>query len=149
MPARRVLSAALPASPFLAAIAAAFALAGCTSRGAASPTADAALADTLTRRIADAYDFGKPDVVGRLMALYPERGPIVSAAAGGVTTSRPALQAEITRFWERVGQNMQHPRFVIGERHLTRLGPDAAALTLTYSIPHQTPEGLPHALSGA
>jgi ketosteroid isomerase-like protein len=44
---------------------------------------------------------------------------------------------------------MQQPRFVVGERHLTRLGPDAAALTITYSIPHHTPEGRPHTLSGA
>ena len=122
---------------------------GCRSGAASTPAADAALADTLAARIADAYDFSKPDVVARLMALYPERGPVVSAAAGAVTSSRPALQSEIARFWERVGQNMQRPRFVIGERHLARLGPDAAALTITYSIPHHTPEGRPHTLSGA
>jgi hypothetical protein len=149
MPARRTTPPLLAAVASATLIAVTVAAAACAGRSAASPAADAALADTLTRRITDAYDFGKPDVVGRLMALYPARGPLVSAAAGGVTTSRAALQAEITRFWERVGQNMQHPRFVIGERHLTRLGPDAAALTLTYSIPHHTPEGLPHTLAGA
>ena len=133
----------------VAALAAAL-LAGCREGSAASsPAADAALADTLVRRITDAYDFSRPDVVARLMALYPERGPLVSAAAGSVTSSRAGLQGEIVRFWERVGQNMRGPRFVVGDRHLVRLGPDAAALTITYSIPHHTPEGRPHTLSGA
>jgi ketosteroid isomerase-like protein len=119
----------------------------------ADPSTDvlrnAALTDTLTRLVADAYDFSRPDVVARLMALYPTSGPVVSAAAGRVSTTRVALQSSITRFWERVGQNMVGPRFVIGAKHATALGPDAAVLTLTYTIPHHTPEGLPHTLGGA
>jgi ketosteroid isomerase-like protein len=119
------------------------------ARGDASPAADAALADTLSRRIAAAYDFSRPDVVERLMDLYPAEGPLVSAAAGRVTTSRDALRAEIERFWERVGQNMRQPRFVMERPQLARLGDDAAVLTFAYSIPHHTPEGRPHTLAGA
>jgi hypothetical protein len=136
----------------LLALALATMLAACrrdSADAAPSPARDAALADTLAARIAAAYDFSRPDVVARLMDLYPASGPVVSAAAGRVTTSRAALQQSIERFWQRVGQNMQQPRFVIGERHATSLGPDAAVLTLTYSIPHHTPEGLPHTLAGA
>ena len=110
---------------------------------------DAALRDTLTALIANAYDFSRPDVVQRLMALYPATDPVVSAAAGRVSTTRAALQQSIGSFWQRIGQNMVGPKFVIGQRYLTALGPDAAVLTLTYSIPHHTPEGLPHTLAGA
>ena len=110
---------------------------------------DAALADTLSRLIADAYDFSRPGVVDRLLGLYAPHDPVISAAAGRVTTSRALLAQAITEFWTRVGQNMQDPRFVIGERYATALGPDAAVLTLTYAIPHQTPEGRPHTLAGA
>jgi len=110
---------------------------------------DAALADTLSRLIADAYDFSRPGVVDRLLGLYAPRDPVVSAAAGRVTTSRALLAQAIAGFWTRVGHNMQDPRFVIRERYATALGPDAAVLTLTYAIPHQTPEGRPHTLAGA
>ena len=133
-----------------AAVAAVAAVTACAGRAAADPAAhDAALADTLTRRIVAAYDFSRPGVPERLLGLYPARGPVISAAAGGVTTSRAALRGEVERFWARVGQNMRDARFEVGERHLTTLGPDAAALTFTYAIPHRTPEGRPHTLAGA
>jgi ketosteroid isomerase-like protein len=122
--------------------------AGRTATAGGSAT-DAALADTLVGEIAAAYDFSRPGVPERLLGLYPASGPVVSAASGAVTTSRDALRAEIDRFWTRVGQNMQGARFVVGERHATRLGDDAAVLTLTYTIPHRTPEGRPHTLGGA
>lgn len=139
-------------STALLAIAALVAVAGaaCTRREIdADPIHDAALRDTLTALVTSAYDFSRPDAVQRLMALYPVDGPVISAAAGRVSVTRAALQASITRFWQRVGQNMVGPRFVVGQRFLTSLGPDAAVLTLTYSIPHHTPEGLPHTLGGA
>jgi len=123
--------------------------AACAPSSAPDARRDAALSDTLTGLIIHAYDFSQPDVVGRLMALYPTSGPVVSAAAGRVSTTRAALEQSVSRFWERVGQNMRQPRFLIGERHATALGPDAAVLTLTYSIPHTTPEGRPHTLGGA
>ena len=147
------------------ALAAALALAACRTESAepahaatqgraadARATADAraaALADTLGTLLSDAYDFSRPDVVARLMALYAPDDPVVSAAAGRVTTSRAALQLQIQRFWERVGQNMRDPRFLLGTPHVTVLGPDAAVLTTTYAIPHRTPEDRPHTLSGA
>jgi ketosteroid isomerase-like protein len=112
-------------------------------------TRAAALADTLGGLVSDAYDFSRPDPVGRLMALYAPADPVVSAAAGRVTTSRAALQLQIQRFWERVGRNMQDPRFLLGTPHVTVLGPDAAVLTATYAIPHRTPEDRPHTLAGA
>jgi ketosteroid isomerase-like protein len=120
------------------------------ARGAAGPAAaDAALADSLAALVTAAYDFSRPGVVDRVLALYPDGGPVVSAASGAVTTSRAALRGEVERFWARVGQNMVGARFEVRERHLARLGPDAAALTFTYQIPHRTPEGRPHTLAGA
>lgn len=144
--ARGALAGAATATAVAAAVAAA-----CAGRDgtAAAAAHDAALADTLTRQIVAAYDFSRPGVPERLLGLYPARGPVVSAAGGGVTTSRAALRGEIERFWARVGQNMRDPRFEVRERHFTPLGPDAAALTLVYAIPHHTPEGQPHTLAGA
>ena len=113
------------------------------------PLAVPAVLAALAARIAGAAAAARPGVVDRLLDLYPADGPLASAATGQVTTSRAALRAEIERFWENVGQNMQGPRFVIGERHAVRLGPDAGAITLTYSIPHRTPSGRPHVLGGA
>lgn len=114
-----------------------------------SAARDSALADTLVAVITDAYDFSRPDVVDRLVGLYATDQPVVSASGGRVTTSRAEIAAQIRSFWTRVGQNMQAPRFVVGERHAVALGPDAAALTLTYAIPHHTPAGAPHTLAGA
>jgi ketosteroid isomerase-like protein len=130
-------------------VSAAVAAGACAPSAAPDPRRDAALSDTLTALVIRAYDFSRPDVVGRLMALYPTSGPVISAAAGRVTTTRAALQQSVAQFWERVGRNMQQPRFLVGSRHATALGPDAAVLTLTYSIPHRTPEGRPHTLGGA
>ena len=147
-----------PAAPFLLPLAACLAACGRTApaaegdAGAARATDAAratALADTLGALVTDAYDFSRPDVVARLMALYAPSDPVISAAAGRVTTSRAALQLQIQRFWERVGQNMRDPRFVLGARQVTVLGPDAAVLTATYAIPHRTPEDRPHTLAGA
>lgn len=147
MTALRLPALAVPALAGLTALAAA--LSACDGAVPADPRRDAAVADTLTGLIVHAYDFTRPDVVARLTALYPTSGPVISAAAGRVTTTRGALEQSVASFWQRVGQNMQQPRFLIGERHFTPLGPDAGVLTLTYSIPHRTPEGLPHTLGGA
>ncbi|MDF1505994.1 nuclear transport factor 2 family protein [Roseisolibacter sp. H3M3-2] len=122
---------------------------GTAAPPAGDPARAEALADTLGALVADAYDFTRPDPVARLMALYSPTDPVVSAAAGRVTTSRAALQLQIQRFWERVGQNMRDPRFVLGPRHVTALGADAAVLTTTYAIVHRTPEDRPHTLRGA
>jgi hypothetical protein len=115
---------------------------------ASTEAARRALADTLLRGIAAAYDPARPDVVARSMALYVDSGPVVSAAAGRITADRAALERDVRRFWESVGRNMREPRWEWGERHLERLGPDAAALTASYRVPHRTPAGVPHVIGG-
>jgi hypothetical protein len=124
-------------------------LAACQGRATPNPARDAALSDTLTALIVRAYDFSKPGFVARATSLYAPTGLVISAAAGRVTTTRAAVEQSITSFWERVGQNMQQPKFLIRQRHATSLGPDAAVLTIAYTIPHLTPEGRPHTLGGA
>ena len=113
-------------------------------------TQRAAIADTLRARMVAAYDLSKPgDAVARLMSLYPDSGPIVSASGGRVSTSRDSLQAELRAFWENVGRNMRDPKWTWGQMHVDVLAPDAAVVTTTYSVPHLTPRGEPHVIAGA
>ena len=116
---------------------------------AAAPPDTGALGDTLRSLVVQAYDLTKPDAVDRIMNLYPADGPVVSASAGRITTSRDTLRAQIERFWLWVGQNMQQPRWDWTESHVQVLGGDAAVLSATYAIPHHTPEGRPHVIGGA
>ena len=109
----------------------------------------AAIADTLRRTITSAYDFRQPNVVARLMSLYPDSGRVVSASAGRVTTTRGALESELTRFWTYVGVNMRDPVWTWGEMYVDVISRDAAVMTATYSIAHHTPEGAPHTVGGA
>lgn len=128
------------------------AIAGCRSAGCPDvpPAQERAIADTLGRLIESAYDFSRPgDPVARMMHLYPDSGPVVSASAGQIITSRDSLAASIRAFWDNVGRNMRNPRWVWGERHVTVLCPDAAVMTFTYRIPHLTPAGMPHEVGGA
>lgn len=108
-----------------------------------------AIADTLSRLIAQAYDFSRDSVSERLLSLYPDTGRVVAAAAGQVTTSKAALESAIGSFWENVGQNMRDPKWVWGDIYVDVLASDAAAVTATYSIPHHTPAGRPHTIAGA
>lgn len=108
-----------------------------------------AIADSLETLVKQAYDFSKPDVSQRLLSLYPDSGRVISAAAGRVTTTRNALATEIVGFWLRVGRNMQNPRFLLGSSYVDVLSSDAAVMTFSYSIPHITPTGRPHTVSGA
>lgn len=108
-----------------------------------------AIANTLTARITAAYDFSNPDAVNRLLSLYPDSGRVISAAAGRVTTTRDTLAGSIRGFWSRVGRNMQEPKFVVGSTWVDVLTRDAAVMTITYAIPHRTPQGTPHVVSGA
>ena len=110
---------------------------------------DAALADTLKARIEAAYDFTRPGQVERMTSLYPDSGRVISASGGQISTSGDSLRAGIRDFWQNVGQNMQNPRWQWGEVHVDRLGPDAAVLTATWSIPHIAPTGRPHVIGGA
>ena len=123
-------------------------LSGC-ARPAAPAGNDAALADTLKARIADAYDFSRPGVVERMQGLYPDTGRVISASGGQLTTSPDSLRVGIADFWRNVGQNMRDPKWVWGDVYVERLGPDAAVLTATWSIPHIAPTNRPHVIRGA
>ena len=114
-----------------------------------APDSDSALADTLKARIEEAYDFSRPGVVERMMALYPDTGRVISASGGQVTASGDSLRAGIADFWRDAGQNMREPRWEWGDVYVDRLGADAAVLTATWSIPHIAPTGRPHVIRGA
>lgn len=121
----------------------------CSDAERVSVAERAAIADSLESLVKSAYDFSKPDVVPRLLALYPDSGRVISASAGHVSATRTALATEIAGFWQRVGQNMQNPRFIIGSSYVDVITRNAAIMTFSYSIPHTTPLGLPHTVSGA
>jgi hypothetical protein len=127
-------------------------LAACGQSGDASlsTTERTAVADTLRSMLVSAYDLSKPgDAVGRLMSLYPAKGPVVSASGGLVSVSRDSLEAGIRAFWENVGRNMRQPKWEWGQMHVDVLSRDAAVLTTTYRVPHLTPRGEPHVIAGA
>lgn len=109
----------------------------------------AAITDSLTRLVKHAYDFSEPDVVDRLLALYPDTGRVVSAAGGRVVTSRDSLEAGIKSFWATVGQNMQQPRTEWRRIHVDVPSTRAAVVTAEYRVPHLTPQGQPHTIGGA
>lgn len=125
------------------------ALVACGRPAPPGPAGDAALADTLEARIAAAYDFSRPGVVERMSSLYPDTGRVISASNGHLTTSPDSLRAGLAAFWANVGQNMREARWVWGDVYVDRLGPDAAVLTGTWTIPHIAPTGRPHVLEGA
>ena len=135
----------------LAAIALAAQVACATSeRPALNAAQRDAIADTIKRRIVEAYDLTKPgDAVARLMSLYPAAGPVISASGGQVTASKDTLQAAIRAFWDNVGRNMREPKWTWGAMHVDVLAPDAAVVTATYRVPHLTPAGQPHVIAGA
>lgn len=128
---------------------AAFLVSGCATPDRASPGSDAALADTLKARIAEAYDFTREGIVDRMNALYPDTGKVVSASGGEFTDSGDSLRAGIRTFWETAGKNMQGPKWVWEKVDVERLGPEVAVLTGTWSIPHIAPTGRPHTIRGA
>ncbi|MEP6765163.1 MAG: DUF4440 domain-containing protein [Gemmatimonadaceae bacterium] len=107
------------------------------------------ISDSLQKLVVQAYDFSKPDASRRLLSLYPDSGRVISASGGHVSTTRTALESGITGFWQRVGQNMQGPKFVLGSAYVDVLTRNSAVMTMTYSIPHLTPAGMPHTVSGA
>jgi predicted small lipoprotein YifL len=127
-------------------------LAGCgrSGGGSLSTIERAAVADTLRSLLMSAYDLSRPgDAVGRLMSLYPAKGPVVSASGGLVSVSRDSLEAGIRAFWENVGRNMRQPKWEWGQMHVDVLSRDAAVVTTTYRVPHLTPRGEPHVIAGA
>lgn len=141
---RRTMRPLLVALPLIASLAAA-----CTDPMRVSPADRRAISDSLSALVAKAYDFSAPDAPARLLSLYPDSGRVISAAAGRVTSTRDSLAGDIRGFWQRVGQNMQGPKFVLGSTYVDVITRDAAVMTLTYSIPHLTPRNTPHTVSGA
>lgn len=109
----------------------------------------ARIADTIKSEVVAAYDLGKPDVVANMMSLYPKSGRVISAAAGTVTTNRRDLQAQIASFWDRVGKNMQNPKWEWTSMNFDVLSRTSAVMTATYRVPHFTPMGQPHVIGGA
>lgn len=124
-------------------------LLGCAPPRPREAVNDAALADTLKARIAEAYDFSRPGVVERMNSLYPDTGRVISASGGRIISSVDSLRAGIAAFWQNVGQNMKDAKWVWGEVFVDRLGDDAAVLTGDWSIPHIAPTGQPHTIRGA
>ncbi len=123
--------------------------AGCRNPTRVSAAERRLIADSLQHLVLQAYDFDQPEVGSRLLSLYADSGRVISAAAGRVTTTREALATDIAGFWQNVGQNMRGPKFVLGSAYVDIVTWDAAVMTFTYSIPHQTPRNTPHTVSGA
>jgi hypothetical protein len=131
-----------------AAISLALVTAACASP-TLSPDDRRVIADSLARQVKAAYDLSKPDVAQRMLSLYPPSGPIVSASAGRMTTSRDTLAMGIKAFWDNVGVNMRQPQWVWDKMVVDVLAPNAAVMTATYHIPHLTPQNQPHVIAGA
>lgn len=108
-----------------------------------------AIAHEIETQFREAYDFSRPDVMRRLLSLYPESGRVVSASAGQMITSRDSLAEGIRYFWNNVGRNMREPRWIWDRMEIDVLAPDAAVLTAIYHVPHLTPDGRPHVIGGA
>jgi len=127
------------------------ALVGCQQQTPANMTAAErkAIADTLKKLVVNAYDLSKPDPVKSLMSLYPDSGRVISASGGVITTTRPQLEQGIRAFWTYVGQNMRNPKWEWTSMNVDVLAPDAAVMTSTYRVPHQTPTGMNHVIGGA
>jgi hypothetical protein len=108
-----------------------------------------AVSDSLRHLVINVYDLSKPNVVNRLMSLYPATGPVYSTSAGHVSTTRAELRNQIATFWQYVGSNMRNPKWEWTSMYFDVLAPDAAVMTATYRIPHINPHGMPHVIGGA
>jgi ketosteroid isomerase-like protein len=127
-------------------------LAACSAPAGQHPSERerAAIADTLRTMLVRAYDLTAPgDRVARMMSLYPATGSVVSASAGRFSASRDSLERGIRAFWEYVGQNMREPQWTWDEMRVDVLNRDAAVVTARYHVPHRTPRGDQHTISGA
>jgi hypothetical protein len=108
-----------------------------------------AIAREIERQFRETYDLSKPDVLERLLSLYPDSGRVVSASGGQLLTSPDSIADGIRYFWNNVGRNMRGAEWVWDEMLIDVLAPDAAVLTARYHVPHQTPDGRPHVIGGA
>jgi hypothetical protein len=135
--------------PTFYAVSVALFLAACSRSGEVTPDVAAQVKQEVEQRLRDAYDISKPNVVGRMMSLYPESGPVISANTGRATSARDSISAALNWFWENVGVNMREPKWEWGEMHTDVLSPTSAVVTATYSIPHRNPNNQVHVLGGA
>lgn len=135
---------------FRLAVASAVVLVACRPAGpAAIPAAERTrIEDTIRKVVVDTYDLSTPNVVDRLMTLYPEDA-VYSASSGRITTSRDELRRQIETFWAFVGSNMKDPEWDWTSMHVDVLARDAAVVTASYRIPHTTPQNTPHVIAGA
>ena len=108
-----------------------------------------AVADSLEKLVVSTYDLGKPNAVQRLMSLYPDSGAVYSTASGHISKTRPELQQQIETFWQYVGSNMRNPKWEWTAMHVDVLAPDAAVMTASYRVPHNTPMNMEHIIAGA
>lgn len=109
----------------------------------------ATVASEVMATLRGAYDLARPGLTERMLGLYPPSGPVVSASAGRVQSSRDSLERGIRYFWDNVGVNMRDPRWVWDTAHVTVLSRTAASVTASYRIPHRNPRNEPHVLGGA
>jgi hypothetical protein len=134
---------------FCAALAAATAMNACSPSTSVSSSERQAIVDSLTRQVKSAYDITKPDVVKRLLSLYPDTGRIVSAGGGRLITTRDTLAMGINAFWTYVGSNMRDPKWIWDDMVFDVLSPNVAVMAATYHVPHLTPRNQPHTIAGA
>ena len=136
------------------AIAMVFSVAGACSRAepadtALTPAQKTEIEDSIRKLVIDTYDLTAPNVVDRMMRLYPDSGPVYSTSSGHIANSREELKQQIETFWKYVGSNMREPKWEWTAMHVDVISPEAAALTASYKIPHLTPENRPHEIAGA
>ena len=126
-------------------------LAACDSQrgGNLSDSEKKTIADSLKTLVRNSYDLAGANAVQRMMSLYPDSGPVYSAASGHISTTRRELQAQVDTFWHYVGSNMRNPRWEWTAMHVDVLAPDAAVMTASYRIPHNTPMNMEHVIAGA
>lgn len=99
--------------------------------------------------LVSAYDLSKPNVMQRMMSLYPKTGRIVSTSVGRVVTSRDSLESGIKYFSENVVANMRGAHWIWDAMFVDVLSPTSAVVTASYHIPHKTPRNQDHVIAGA
>ena len=121
----------------------------CARTDEVTPAEAAQVQREVEQTLREAYDISKPNVVERMMAIYPTSGRIVSANTGRATTTRDSISTAVNEFWQYVGVNMRAAKWEWGPIYVDVLSPTAAVVTATYSIPHMNPNNQPHVLGGA
>lgn len=126
-------------------------LTACDAQPGRTPTEaeKKAISDSLEALIRNSYDLSGANAVQKMMSLYPDSGPVYSTASGRISTTRRELQAQVDTFWHYVGSNMRNPRWEWTAMHVDVLAPDAAVVTASYRIPHNTPMNMEHVIAGA